>query len=117
MAELEFAPLVLAAISRRRSVRAFLNRPVASGLVEEILATAARAPSGNNSQPWRVHVPNGPAKTRLAVENCLGCQSCLPSAPHARIHRIPCATAPRNMHMLIFCATVDVSGDPAEQTA
>ena len=67
MTKPELAPPVLAAIAGRRSVRAFLERAVAPGLVEEILATAARAPSGNNSQPWRVHVLTGPAKVRLSA--------------------------------------------------
>jgi nitroreductase len=34
-------------------------------LVERILTAAARAPSGNNSQPWRVHVLTGSARARL----------------------------------------------------
>jgi nitroreductase len=45
-----------AAIRSRRSVRAFLPRPVPRAMVEEILLLAARAPSGTNIQPWRVHV-------------------------------------------------------------
>jgi nitroreductase len=66
MTNLKLASPVLAAIGGRRSIRAFLDRPVSPGLVEEILAAAARAPSGNNSQPWRVHVLTGPAKARLS---------------------------------------------------
>ena len=58
---------VLATISGRRSVRAFLDRPVSRGKVEEILAIASRAPSGSNHQPWRVHVLSGPAKARLSA--------------------------------------------------
>jgi nitroreductase len=58
---------VLATISSRRSVRAFLDRPVSRGKVEEILAIASRAPSGNNSQPWLVHVLSGSAKARLSA--------------------------------------------------
>ena len=50
---------VTRAISQRRSVRAFLPRPVERALVEEMLALAARAPSGGNLQPWFVDVLAG----------------------------------------------------------
>ena len=43
------------AVERRISVRAFKPDPVPGGLVAEILAQAARAPSGGNLQPWRVY--------------------------------------------------------------
>jgi nitroreductase len=66
MTKLELAPPVLAAIAGRRSVRAFLERPVTPAWSRS-LATAARAPSGNNSQPWRVHVLTGLAKVRLSA--------------------------------------------------
>jgi nitroreductase len=59
--------MVLATISGRRSVRAFLDRPVSHRKVEEILAIASHAPSGSNNQPWRVHVLSGPAKARLSA--------------------------------------------------
>jgi nitroreductase len=54
-----------AAIASRRSVRAFLSTPVPVNEVEAILRTAARAPSGTNTQPWKVHVLTGAAKQRL----------------------------------------------------
>jgi LAO/AO transport system ATPase len=54
------------AIASRRSVRAFLPRPVPRATVEEILAVASRAPSGTNTQPWQVHVLAGAAKHRLS---------------------------------------------------
>lgn len=54
------------AITSRRSVRAFLPTPVPRGTVEDILRVASRAPSGTNTQPWRVHVLIGAAKERLS---------------------------------------------------
>lgn len=57
----------LAAIETRRSVRAFLPRPVPRAVVERILAAAARAPSGTNMQPWRVLALAGGAKDRLCA--------------------------------------------------
>jgi nitroreductase len=55
-----------AAITSRRSIRAFLPTPVAREDVEAILEVAARAPSGTNTQPWKVHVLTGAAKERLS---------------------------------------------------
>ena len=54
------------AITGRRSLRAFLPTPVPRELVEQILAVAARSPSGTNTQPWRVHVLTGAAKEALS---------------------------------------------------
>lgn len=56
------------AISSRRSVRAFLDTPVDIALVREILQVASRAPSGTNTQPWKVYVLTGAAKERLSAE-------------------------------------------------
>jgi nitroreductase len=56
------------ALITRRSVRAFLPAPVPRQTIEEILAVAARAPSGTNTQPWQVHVLSGAAKQALSRE-------------------------------------------------
>ncbi len=50
------ASSVDAAITGRRSIRRFLDRPVERETIEEILEVSARAPSGTNMQPWCVHV-------------------------------------------------------------
>lgn len=55
-----------AAIRTRRSIRAFLPDPVPREEIEQILQVAARAPSGTNTQPWKVHVLQGAAKTVLS---------------------------------------------------
>ncbi|MFM9438360.1 nitroreductase [Janthinobacterium sp. CG_23.3] len=55
-----------AAITTRRSIRAFLPTPVAREEIERILEVAARAPSGTNTQPWKVYVLTGQARQRLA---------------------------------------------------
>jgi nitroreductase len=54
------------AIRTRQSVRAFLPTPVPRATVEEILAIASRAPSGTNTQPWKVTVLTGAARERLS---------------------------------------------------
>ena len=55
-----------AAITSRRSIRAFLDKPVAREDIERILEVAARAPSGTNTQPWKVYVLTGQARQRLS---------------------------------------------------
>lgn len=55
-----------AAITSRRSVRAFLDKPVEKDEIARILDVAARAPSGTNTQPWKVHVLLGAARERLS---------------------------------------------------
>ncbi|HWI11887.1 MAG TPA: nitroreductase [Burkholderiaceae bacterium] len=54
------------AIRTRRSLRAFLPTPVPRETIAAILAVAARAPSGTNTQPWKVYVLTGKAKTELS---------------------------------------------------
>ena len=55
------------AIRTRQSIRAFLPTPVPRATIEEILAVAARAPSGTNTQPWKVTVLTGAARARLSA--------------------------------------------------
>jgi len=55
-----------AAITSRRSIRAFLSEPVPRATIEDILRVASRAPSGTNAQPWNVHVLTGAALRRLS---------------------------------------------------
>ena len=52
------------AITSRHSIRAFLPTPVPRETIEAILAVAARAPSGTNTQPWHVY---GPHRRRAEV--------------------------------------------------
>ena len=55
------------AIVTRRSIRAFLPKPVPKEEVDAILGVARAAASGVNTQPWRVHVVCGNAKERLSA--------------------------------------------------
>jgi nitroreductase len=60
--------VVDAAITSRASVRAFLPTPVPRATVEDILRVAARAPSGTNTQPWKVAVLTGASLQALAAK-------------------------------------------------
>lgn len=64
--ELSAAEIVDEAMLTRRSVRAFLPRPVDDETIRDILRVAARAPSGTNMQPWKVYVVSGERKEALS---------------------------------------------------
>ena len=53
------------ALATRKSIRAFKPDAIARQTIESILERAARAPSGGNLQPWKVHVLIGEAKDEL----------------------------------------------------
>ena len=56
------------ALTSRRSVRAFRrDQPVDRRVVERILELAARAPSGTNTQPWKLRVVAGATRDRLCA--------------------------------------------------
>lgn len=57
-----------AAITSRRSIRAFLPTPVAQEDIAALLEVAARAPSGTNTQPWKVYVLTGAMKEALSAK-------------------------------------------------
>ena len=62
----EHTAAVDAAITSRKSIRAFLPTPVPRETLEDILRVASRAPSGTNTQPWNVWVLTGDAKAELS---------------------------------------------------
>ena len=45
-------------INSRKSIRAFLDKPVDNKVIEEMLKKASQAPSGGNLQPWKIYVIN-----------------------------------------------------------
>jgi len=53
------------ALAERKSVRAFLKKPVSREVVTKILDSARKAPSGVNTQPWQVAVVMGEKKEVL----------------------------------------------------
>jgi len=66
MSSAEQVAAVDAAITTRRAVRAFLDTPVPIETVRDILRVASRAPSGTNTQPWRVTVLSGRSRAELS---------------------------------------------------
>jgi len=60
-----------AAIESRFSCRAFQReRAVPRGAIEHILSVARRAPSGTNTQPWKVYVLQGASRDTLVDKVC-----------------------------------------------
>jgi len=64
----EIIRIVDRVIRGRRSVRAFLPKPVPKETILEILDIAARAPSGTNTQPWQAIVVTAAKKEALTKE-------------------------------------------------
>ncbi len=60
----------LQAILSRKSVRGFLPDAVSEEDIRKILHAAARAPSGSNIQPWKVHVVSGTMRDKLSQSLC-----------------------------------------------
>ena len=58
------------AINSRMSTRAFTSQPVPRETLVELLALASRAPSGTNTQPWKVYVLQGASRDALCEKVC-----------------------------------------------
>lgn len=65
-------PMTVAdAINSRMSIRAFTPQAVARELISEVLQLASRAPSGTNTQPWKVYVLQGQSRDTLVGKVCV----------------------------------------------
>jgi nitroreductase len=58
------------AITSRMSARAFTSQPVPREVLTQLLELAARAPSGTNTQPWKVYVLQGQSRDSLVAKVC-----------------------------------------------
>ncbi len=58
------------AIESRQSTRDFLSTPVPREVIAHLLELAARAPSGTNTQPWKVYVLQGASRDALVDKVC-----------------------------------------------
>jgi len=66
----EQVQLVDDAIRSRHSVRAFLSTPVDAQIIQDILEVACRAPSGTNTQPWKVYVVTDKNRDEMVDRVC-----------------------------------------------
>ncbi|WP_294035671.1 nitroreductase [uncultured Moraxella sp.] len=67
-------------ITARHSVRAFLDTPVDTQTIKDILTVASRAPSGANTQPWKVYVVTGDKRTQL-IDNIFAAKQAIADDP------------------------------------
>jgi nitroreductase len=58
------------AIASRMSVRAYLPKPVPRETIAHLLEMAVRAPSGTNTQPWKIYVLQGASRDGLVAKVC-----------------------------------------------
>lgn len=56
-------------ILTRCSIRGFLDKPVPKEIIEDILKTATRAVSANNTQPWEFAIITGDVLRRIGADN------------------------------------------------
>jgi nitroreductase len=64
------AATVNAAITSRMSTRAFTSQTVDRQTIVDLLQVASRAPSGTNTQPWKVYVLQGDSRQMLVDKVC-----------------------------------------------
>ena len=64
------ADCVDAAITSRMSTRAFTQAPVSRAVLTELMQVASRAPSGTNTQPWKVYILQGASRDTLVDKVC-----------------------------------------------
>ena len=53
------------AVLSRRSIREFTSEPIDNEIIKDLLALAARSPSGGNLQPWKIFVINDSTMERF----------------------------------------------------
>lgn len=58
------------AMDSRMSARAFTQQAVSKETITDILHLASRAPSGTNTQPWKVYVLQGESRNSLVTKVC-----------------------------------------------
>jgi len=61
----------LSVLHARHCQRAFLDKSVERDVIEEVLLAAGQAPSGKNSQPWKVTVVAGARRDALSDALCV----------------------------------------------
>lgn len=93
---------IIEALLKRKSVRAYLDKPVSRADIETILNYARCAPSGTNTQPWDVAVVSGQIKQQLDAALLQQFSNCTPKQmdynyypvnhlpPHLNARRIVC---------------------------
>jgi F420 biosynthesis protein FbiB-like protein len=106
----------------RRSIRRFKPDPIPDSVIQDILATAACAPSAHNLQPWRfaiVKTPSAKARLTEALTAKMRADMQAGSAPAAEIKK-RVANSIRRMNeapvVILLCRDVtDIRADTPEE--
>lgn len=75
------------AITSRMSVRAFTGQQVSKEVITDILRVASRAPSGTNTQPWKVYVLRGASRDSLVHKVCAAHDAVRADPELAKVYR------------------------------
>ena len=60
---------ILTAIESRKSIRAYLNKPVPKDIINEILEKSLRSPTATNIQPWNIYAVSGEILDSIKKDN------------------------------------------------
>lgn len=60
---------VISTIKTRRSIRAYLPRPVPREIIRDIMSAAERTPSAVNTQPWEITIVTGKILDEIRQDN------------------------------------------------
>jgi nitroreductase len=80
---------IIDAIIIRKSIRDFTADPVPKQILKEILDTASRAPSAENSQPWKFTIIAGEVLNAIRQANVEKLNSGAPSHPDLQTKGLP----------------------------
>lgn len=69
------------------SVRAFTKQQVAKEVITDMLRVASRAPSGTNTQPWKVYVLSGASRDALVRKVCAAHDAVRADPELAKVYR------------------------------
>jgi nitroreductase len=99
-------PPLAAALEARRSARAFRPEPIPEAELRELFATAQRAPSWCNIQPWRVWITAPPATAALSAALLEAARSGMPSpdVPFPGVYPEPYQTNRRTCGHALYSA-------------
>ena len=80
---------ILDAIKARQSIRSFKNQDVSREIIEKILEISKYAPSGGNTQPWKIYILNKKMMKKLESSVLNNLDNGLSETPNFNIYPQP----------------------------
>ena len=81
---------ILDAIQARQSIRSFKNKEVSKEIIENILNISRFAPSGGNTQPWKIYVLSQDLMKELETAVLSNLDNGVSETPNFNIYPQPC---------------------------